>query len=148
MNLGPVALKSVSCLNKQRNLINIQRRWNLFNFGELSESIDCRPSFHISLTLIGMTLKLTIKHETGHFYLPQSLINTKYFLKFWVYPWWSIGLGSGEWTERSEVQILVKERFFFLYHYKLAISGLFLKYLFSQLKLLKNLVFICCITII
>ena len=52
MNLGPVALKSVSCLNKKRNLINIQRRWNVLNFGgpELSESIDSRSSFKKSQT--------------------------------------------------------------------------------------------------
>ena len=38
------------------------------------------------LTLIGMTLKITIKHEAGHFYPPQSLMNTKYFPNFLVTP--------------------------------------------------------------
>ena len=48
----------------------------------------------------------------------------------------------------QEFKSWCRQDFFFLYHYKLAISGLFLLYLFSQLKLLKNLVFICCMIII
>ena len=73
MNLGPVALKSVSCLNKKRNLINIQRRWNVLNFGgpEWSESIDSRPSFKKSQT------KVTRRGRNGQIFV--NVVNAPTF---------------------------------------------------------------------
>jgi hypothetical protein len=43
------------------------------------------------LTLNGMSLKVTIKHEAGVFYPPQWFINRKYFHQIWVYTSWSNG---------------------------------------------------------
>ena len=53
----------------------------LDTFQHISKSVNPQPT----LTLNGMSLKVTIKHEAGRFYPPQMFINRKYIPSGLVY---------------------------------------------------------------